>query len=231
MSWPERIDAVLCDVGGPVYTDDNFLWAARRALDEARAARELEPVATGDFMRVYRAAVQSQSTSIRGALAAEFLGAAELKRELSQRIGPYWTHPVGTHFPDALELFRALHGRVRIAVVANQEKSTVDALTRDGFAEYIDVWGISAAVGYEKPSPEFFAWALRECGSSPEHTVHIGNRLDTDVRPARSLGIGAVWVLRGEAPESPTEEQRAEADLVVPDLTSLPDVILERARS
>ena len=231
MPLPERIDAVLCDVGGPVYTDDNFLWATRRALDEARAARDLEPVETAAFMRVYDAAVKAQDVSIRRALATEFLGDPNLKQELSERIGPYWTHPVGTHFPDALELFRTLHGRVRLAVVANQEKSTVEALTRDGFADYIDVWGISAAVGYEKPSPEFFHWALRECGSTPEHTVHIGNRLDTDVRPARSLGIGAVWVLRGEVPNPPTDEQLAEADLVVPDLTSLADVILERAGS
>ena len=43
---------------------------------------------------------------------------------------------------------------------------------------------------------------VAECGTTPEHTVHIGNRLDTDVRPAKALGIGTIWVLRGEAPPS-----------------------------
>ena len=119
----------------------------------------------------------------------------------------------------------------RLAIVANQEAATVDALTRDGFGPYVDVWGISAVVGHEKPSRAFFEWALRECGSTPEHTVHIGNRLDTDVRPAQALGIGTIWVLRGEAPPEPTPEQLAEADLAVPDLTTVADVILERAAS
>jgi len=38
-------------------------------------------------------------------------------------------------------------------------------------------------------------------------------------------------VLRGEAPPEPTPEQLAEADLAVPDLTTVADVILERAAS
>ncbi len=131
-------------------------------------------------------------------------------------MAPYWTHPEGTAYPDALEMFRRLHGHVRLAVVANQEATTVDALTRDGFAPYVDVWGISAVVGHEKPSRAFFDWALRECGTTPERTVHIGNRLDTDVRPAKAIGIGTIWVLRGEAPPQPTPEQLAEPDLVGP---------------
>jgi putative hydrolase of the HAD superfamily len=93
------------------------------------------------------------------------------------------------------------------------------------------VWGISAVVGHEKPSREFFEWAIRECGTAPERTVHIGNRLDTDVRPAKAMGIGTIWVLRGEAPPRPTAEQLAEPDLAVPDLSTVADVILERAAS
>ena len=77
----------------------------------------------------------------------------------------------------------------------------------------------------------FFEWALKECGTTAEHTVHIGNRLDTDVRPAKALGIGTIWVLRGEAPPHPTASQIAEADLAVPDLTTVADTILERAGS
>ena len=117
-----------------------------------------------------------------------------------------------------------------MAIVANQEKATVEALKRDGFGDHIDVWGISAVVGHEKPSPEFFAWALRECGTTAAHAVHIGNRLDTDVRPAKALGLGTIFVTRGEAPPHPTADQLAEADLAVPDLTGVADVILERAR-
>jgi len=128
-----------------------------------------------------------------------------------------------------LAFFRALHGRVTLGVVANQEAATVDALRRDGFGDYVDIWGISAVVGHEKPSREFFDWALEQARTTAEHAVHIGNRLDTDVRPAQALGMGTVWVTRGEAPQHPTAEQLAEADVAVPDLTTVADLILPRA--
>ena len=218
---PDRIEAVFCDVGGPIYSDDNFANAVRRGLDEIRAEQGRPPVDPVDFARIYDRGRAAQSGSLRRALATELLGDESYRDELHRRLAPYWTHPEGTVYPDALEMFRRLHGHVRLAIVANQEAATVDALTRDGFAPYVDVWGISAVVGHEKPSREFFEWALRECGTTPEHTVHIGNRLDTDVRPAKALGIGTIWVLRGEAPPEPTPEQLAEADLAVPDLTTV----------
>jgi len=227
---PARIDAVLCDVGGPIYTDDNYLWAARRALDEVRAAHDMGPAHPAEVLRVYDSVRQAQRGSIRTTLARELLGDESLRRELAEPLSRYWTHPPGTAYVDALRLFAALHGRVRVAIVANQEKATVEALKRDGFGDHIDVWGISAVVGHEKPSPEFFAWALRECGTTAAHAVHIGNRLDTDVRPAKALGLGTIFVTRGEAPPHPTADQLAEADLAVPDLTGVADVILERAR-
>jgi FMN phosphatase YigB (HAD superfamily) len=119
-----------------------------------------------------------------------------------------------------------VHGRLVVGIVANQERAVIDALRRDGVGDLVDVWGVSALVGHEKPSPELFSWALAEAGAAADQAVHIGNRLDTDVRPAQRLGLGTVWVLRGEAPDHPTPEQLAEPDLVVPDLSQLADVLL-----
>ena len=55
----------------------------------------------------------------------------------------------------------------------------------------------------------------------------VGDRLDYDVRPARRAGMKAVWVLRGEAPDDPTPEQLAEADVAIRGLDELP-AALER---
>jgi FMN phosphatase YigB (HAD superfamily) len=93
-------------------------------------------------------------------------------------------------------------------------------------APFVDVWGVSAIVGYEKPSPELFTWCLEQAGCTPGQAIHVGNRLDTDVRPAAALGLGTVWVLRGEAPNEPTPKQLAEPDLAVRDLGGLADVLL-----
>jgi FMN phosphatase YigB (HAD superfamily) len=229
MALPARIEVVFCDVGGPIYPDDSFASAVRRGLDEIRAEQGREPVEEAAFEQVYDRVRAAQSGSLRSALAAELLGDVALRDELARRTARHWTHAEGSAYPDALELFRALHGHVRTGVVANQEEATVEALKRDGFEDLIDVWGISALVGHEKPSRAFFDWALAEAGTTAEHAVHIGNRLDTDVQPAKALGMGTIWVTRGEAPAEPTPEQLAEADLSVPDLTGLAAVLLARA--
>jgi putative hydrolase of the HAD superfamily len=226
MTLPRDLRAVFLDVGGPLYDDENFVAAVLRALDELRAEQGRGPVDRAAVRGVYDTVRARQSGSLRTALATELLGDPGLRGRLHERTRRYWVHPPGTLYPDALPLLRALAGRVVVGVLANQEAGVVDALTRDGVAPFVDVWGVSALVGHEKPSPELFAWCLERAGAAPGQAVHVGNRLDTDVRPAAALGIGTVWVLRGEAPDDPTLEQLAEPDLTVADLTGLAEVLL-----
>lgn len=61
--------------------------------------------------------------------------------------------------------------------------------------------------------------------------MHIGNRLDADLRPAHALGLGTVWLLRGEAPDEPTEDQLAEADITVHSLDGLAPSLFELIES
>jgi putative hydrolase of the HAD superfamily len=218
--------AVFLDVGGPIYDDENFVRAVLTALDEIRAEQGREPVSRAQFRQVYDRIRTAQAGSLRGALAEELLGDRGLRQELHDRTRPHWVHPEGTIYDDVLPFLEAVHGRLVVGIVANQEKAVVEALRRDGVGDLVDVWGISAVVGHEKPSPEFFRWALAEAGVEPSEAVHIGNRLDTDVRPAKALGLGTVWVLRGEAPDDPSPEQLAEPDLAVHDLRGLATSLL-----
>ncbi|HEX7746767.1 MAG TPA: HAD family hydrolase [Micromonosporaceae bacterium] len=224
------IEAVFFDVGGPIYDDENFVSAVLAALDDLRAEQGREPVDRIRFRAVYDRVRAAQSGSLRRALAAEFLGDEGRRDELHARTRQHWRHPPGAVYADVLPCLRALHGQVRIGVLANQEATVVDALRRDGVAPYVDVWGVSALVGREKPDPALFAWALNEAGTTAASAVHVGNRLDTDVRPARRLGLGTVWVLRGEAAPEPTDEQLAEPDIAVPDLRELPRLLLGTGR-
>lgn len=226
MTLRPGVEAVFLDVGGPIYDDENFVVAVLRALDEIRAEQGSEPVDRGAFREIYREIRDRQGGSLRTALATRLLGDADLRAELHERTRTHWHHPAGTMYPDVVPLLERLHGTVTVGILANQEAPVVDALRRDGLGDLVDVWGVSALVGHEKPSPELFAWALEQAGTTAEHAVHVGNRLDTDVRPAKALGLGTVWVLRGEAPDHPTAEQLAEPDLAVPDLVPLADALL-----
>jgi FMN phosphatase YigB (HAD superfamily) len=222
-----ELAAVFCDVGGPIYDDENFVTAVLIALDELRAADGLSPVDRGEFRILYDRSRQAQGMSLRGALAEAFLGDRSRRGQLHERTKAHWVHPAGTMYGDVLPFLRSIAGRVRFGILANQEEGVIRALERDGVAPFVDVWGVSAIVGHEKPSAELFTWCLDQAGIPAGQAVHIGNRLDTDVRPAHALGLSTVWLLRGEAPDDPTEDQLAEADIVVRTLDGLAPRLFE----
>lgn len=217
---PGRIELVLLDVGGPIYDDVVYRDALLRATREI-AERE---VGEAEFQAVYDSQRQRQSGSLRSAVAAEFLTPGDRQR-LSELAGRYWEYPPESLHSDVLPVLRKLAGRYRLGVVANQRSLVLEALRRDGVAEHIDVWAISESVGAEKPHPAIFQHALDEAGVPAERAVHVGNRLDTDVRGARHAGLRAVWVVRGEAPLEPTAEQLAEPDAAIDGLAELPSAL------
>ncbi|MHA6798418.1 HAD family hydrolase [Bounagaea algeriensis] len=221
---------VLLDVGGPIYDDVVYRDALLRATRELAAERGTAVDAEA-FQRVYDECRQAQQGSLRTAVAARFLTTAD-RPELSRRAAAHWEYPSEALYPDVLPALRELAGKYAIAIVANQRALVVDALRRDGIAEHVDVWAISETVGAEKPDPAIFEYALQQAGVPAEQAVHVGNRLDTDVRGARRVGLRTVWVVRGEAPPEPTPQQRAEADVTIPALSELPAALhrLGRAR-
>lgn len=216
---------VFIDVGGPLFDDGNYAVAVTTALDELRADEGLAPIDRAEFRALYDDFRNGAHPSLRAVLAERFLGSAGRKAELHARTREHWVHPEGTLHDDALPFLAAVAGRAQVGVLANQEAGVIDALRRDGAGAFISIWGVSAVVGYEKPSRELFEWCLAEAGADAADAVHIGNRFDNDVVPAHALGLGTVWVLRGEAPDEASPAQAAVADLVVPGLAGLERVL------
>lgn len=68
---------------------------------------------------------------------------------------------------------------------------------------------ISATVGFRKPSAEFYAAVIQECGCPAEQILMVGDNFEYDVRAARQSGLQALHLDRdsghaaGEADESP----------------------------
>ena len=99
MSLPDRIEAVFCDVGGPIYDDANFVVAVLTALDEIAAERGLGPVDRHDFDQIYRAHRAAQSGSLRTALVTGFFGAW---LSLDQLASMKWDGKLFPEFDDEL---------------------------------------------------------------------------------------------------------------------------------
>lgn len=218
---PGSIDVVFLDIGGVLYDDRVYAEAWRRALREAGASFTDEA-----YEAEYRACRAAQSISFRGRLATRFCGPEADLHGLELSAARYWTYPPGALHADVHACLEALRtAGYRLGVIANQPSQVRSAMRRDGLVPFFEVWGVSDDLGLSKPDPALFVHALRTAGARPERAVMVGDRLDYDVRPARSAGMRTVWVLRGEAPDEPTVDQLAEPDATVVDLTDLPATI------
>ena len=57
----------------------------------------------------------------------------------------------------------------------------------------------SQECGYEKPAPQIFEAALKVMGVSPREAVMIGDKIESDISGARSVGMHAIWLKKGMA--------------------------------
>ena len=213
--------ALTFDIGGIIYSDDVFKRSIFTAL-----VKMAGPIDEQAFSDIYVAHLKSQTGSLRSKLCIAFLGSLDRKEELMQEASALWLFTDSDLYSDAKTCIETMReSGCKIGIVANQARTALTALTAHQIAPLIDFMGISAIVGIEKPDPGIFQLALQSLGSAAAETVHIGNRLDTDVLPAQSLGMRTAWILRGEANPEPSAADLATPDIVLPSLVGLPEAI------
>lgn len=210
------IDLVLFDLGGTIYDDSTYT----RAL--LRAVREIDPnVQEEEFWEVYDAERMRASGSLRTAIANHFVPNQDRAR-LTKLARAYWEYPASALYPDVKPVLKALAAQFKLGLVANSGEAALRALRRDGLHDLFEVIVLADLVGIEKPNDKIFQYALDKANVPASRAVHVGNRLDSDVRPAKGLGLRTIWILRGDAPPAPTLEQLAEPDAIVISLIGVP---------
>jgi 4-nitrophenyl phosphatase len=72
-----------------------------------------------------------------------------------------------------------------------------------------------------KPSPALFEFALENLGTAPEHTLVVGDRLETDILGGQIAHCKTVLVLSGVATTSEGKLWQPKIDLILPELADL----------
>ncbi len=128
-------------------------------------------------------------------------------------------------YPDARPCLEALHARgLWLALAANQPASA-DADLRALDLPVAAVL-VSARIGVEKPSPEFFARVVAAAPCPAAEIAYVGDRLDNDVLPARAAGMRAIFLRRGPwAVVHARSADAAHADARIDSLAELPALI------
>lgn len=67
-------------------------------------------------------------------------------------------------------------------------------LARFGLLDLLPVRLYSCDTGWLKPHPEAFQMALAALGVKPNEAVYVGDRLKTDIEPARKVGLWGILI-------------------------------------
>lgn len=74
-----------------------------------------------------------------------------------------------------------------------------------------------------KPEPAMMYMALEKLGTSPEETLVVGDRLETDIAAGQAAGCKTALVLSGVSTREQAETWQPSPDFIVEDLTTLLD--------
>ena len=223
-SGQNDIALVLFDLGGTIYDDDTYTQALLRAV------RQMNPgVREEEFWAVYDGERGRSAGSLRTAIANRFVPGN--RAELASLAKRYWEYPPSALYSDVKPTLTVLASKFKLGLVANSGETALRALRRDRLLDLFEVVAMADFVGVEKPDIRIFEYALQKSGISANHAVHVGNRLDSDIRPAKSLGLRTVWLLRGDAPPAPTLAQLSEPDAVITSLIGLPVALSRLSKS
>ena len=100
-------------------------------------------------------------------------------------------------FPDAYTTLTALkERRLVVGAVSNWVWSLPELLHALDLVKRFDFIAASSRIGYDKPHPRIFEWALEQAGVGPGEAIHVGDHVDADVLGATGVGIRGVLIDR-----------------------------------
>ncbi|MHA2313441.1 MAG: HAD family hydrolase [Candidatus Thorarchaeota archaeon] len=115
---------------------------------------------------------------------------------------------------------------LKVGLICNVGRSSGRYLTKTleelGIVSYFDSLIFSNEIGVRKPDPRIFRIALGKLGTTPDHTVHVGDELMSDVLGAKNVGIRAIWVNRSK---EQIQEGIPKPDYEIDDLTGLIEIL------
>ena len=213
---------LFIDIGGPIVNDDRAVLYVFDKLKEVLIGRG-ETFTDIEFASAQVAVLRSRAVSITSAILQCLTGGteheaeirAELARELSRiRYDEFKAlNPLRRRVKETLEL---LSRQYRLATLSNNASRIREVLRDYRVDRYFSIIGVSEAVGYAKPDLRFFQYILDEAGCRNHEVMMVGDRIDNDIVPARTLGMHTAWVRVGlyglERPEPVS-------DIETPDLT------------
>lgn len=185
---------VVFDLDNTLIDRDRFFreWAEAFVREQ-----QLDPKAA---LEVLRAADRDGMTP-REVFFEEVRSRLALTTPVADLVQLYWRDQLGrsTCDPETIagtHLLRQAGHKVGIAT--NGGARQIDKIKACRLDELVDAVCVSRLVGFAKPDPRIFQVLADRCGTSLEGAWVVGDRPDSDIAGAISIGARSVWIRRGQ---------------------------------
>jgi REG-2-like HAD superfamily hydrolase len=190
-SW-EHVYAIAFEEYGVKVEVEALHAALRRAYHHGGYGFEagFEPTEATSFART----MQIDSAALAD------LGLEPMPESFFRRLSELFMLTANWHvFPDVKPALLALRGRgLVVGAVSNWVWQLPELLHALDLVKQFDFIAASSRVGFEKPHPEIFEWALEQAKVDSGEAMHVGDHLDADVAGAQGVGIQPILIDRRE---------------------------------
>ncbi|MYX15680.1 HAD-IA family hydrolase [Streptomyces sp. SID8374] len=100
-------------------------------------------------------------------------------------------------YSDVRDSLKALRADGLWLGIAGNQTVRAGGILRGVFARDVDLIGTSDDWGASKPDPEFFRRVAAVVPAEPDEILHVGDRVDNDLRPGAAAGMHTALVRRG----------------------------------
>ena len=174
-----------------------------------------------DIFSAMRLASENYQSPVKAAIRLLSENEAQSKLIASQA---RYLHNLEILYSDTLAVLLALSEKYKLGIIANQAAGAVARLEGHGLRQFFSVFALSGELGISKPDTELFSIALKDAGCAARNAAYVGDRLDNDIFPAKSLGFTTVRILQGLAAFQNAKSADYEPDFTIESLSQLLDI-------
>ena len=100
-------------------------------------------------------------------------------------------------YPDVIPMLKTCRSKsLQLGIISNFDSRLEIILKEIDLQKYFQCLAYSGKVGFSKPDPQIFQYALNELNVLPEEALYVGDSLNIDYYPACDLNINSVLIDR-----------------------------------
>jgi len=172
--------------------DSAYAYATRRAYDDSERLREYGLARLVEYLVGvhFEWLLEKGPPEVRAVLGRS----GERRGQIAEQISRGFAGESVRGLERSKAVLQVLKSRFSLGVVSNFYGNLDHVLADAGIAELLGTIADSTRLGFFKPDVRIFNEALHKLGVVPRDAVMVGDSLEKDCAPARSLGLKTIWV-------------------------------------